>query len=282
VRTFLRIVANVLTALLLPITVGAVHASATFGAVFAPRADASSVAPPPRLYDPAKPTAAVVLGTHGTVASDALAPYEILAASGAFNVYTVAQRAAPVPLSGGLDVVPDMTLAQLDARLGPRHPDLVVVPALRDLGTDAEAPLTGWLRQVAAAGTLMQSVCNGAEVLAAAGLLDGRRATAHWAAVADYAKRYPKVDWFNGPRFVEDGSDRLTTGGILAGIDGTLRVVERLVGPAAAVHAASSIQYGRYVPGPARSLAPVEHSAADAVAVLNAASASTPPRSASH
>src|SRR4051794_16289988 len=91
VRTFLRIVANVLTALLLPITVGAVHASATFGAVFAPRADASSVAPPPRLYDPAKPTAAVVLGTHGTVASDALAPYEILAASGAFNVYTVAQ-----------------------------------------------------------------------------------------------------------------------------------------------------------------------------------------------
>ena len=267
-RTVLRLIAFVLAALLLPIAVGAAHASATFGAVFAPRADTTSVAPPARPYDPAKPTAAVVLGTHGTVASDALAPYEILAATGAFNLYTVAAQATPVPLSGGLDVVPDLTFAQLDAQLGPRHPDLVVVPALRDLGTDAEAPLTGWLRHTAAEGALMQSVCNGAEVLAA--LLDGRHATAHWAAVADYAERFPAVDWVSGPRFVEDGTDRLTTGGILAGIDGTLRVVERLVGPAAAAQAASSVHYGRYVPGPARPLPPVERSGADAVALLNA------------
>src|SRR5690349_4155161 len=248
-RVLLRFLAIVLAALLLPIGVGAAHASATLGAVFRPRADAVAVAPPPRPYDPAKPTAAVVLGTHGTVAADALAPYEILAATGAFNVYAVADRATPVPLSGGLDVVPDLTFAELDARLGARHPDLVVVPAVTDLGTDAQAPLTGWLRHVAAKGGLLQSVCNGAEVLAAAGLLDGRPATAHWAAVDGYAQRYPAGDWVSGPRFVEDGSDRLTTAGILAGVDGTLRAVERLVGPAAAAQAASAIGYRRYVPG---------------------------------
>jgi putative intracellular protease/amidase len=265
----LRVVVGVLVALLVPVAVGAAHATTAFDAVFAPRSDRPAVGAPVRPHDPTRPTAVVVLGTHGTVVSDALAPYEILAATGAFNLYTVAERAAPVPLTGGLDVVPDLTFDQLDARLG-GSPQLVVVPAMADTGTPTAAPVTDWLRRTAARGSLLLSVCNGAELLASAGLLDGRRATAHWAALDDYATAYPATTWLRGVRFVEDGADRVTTAGILAGIDGTLRVVERMLGGPAAARAAAAIGWSHWAPGPARSGPQATQAPADAVALLNA------------
>jgi transcriptional regulator GlxA family with amidase domain len=247
-RTVLRVIVCLLVALLVPVAVGAANATSTLGDVFAPRSDRPAVGAPVRVHDPSLPTAAIVLGAHGTVVADALAPYEILAATGAFNLYTVAETSAPVPLTGGLDVVPDLTFDQLDARLGGAGPQLVVVPAMPDAGT----PVTTWLRRAAAHGSLLLSVCNGAELLASAGLLDGRHATAHWRALDQYAAAYPATTWQRGPRFVEDGTDRVTTAGILAGIDGTLRVVERMLGPAAAARAAAAIGWSRWLPGPAR------------------------------
>ena len=54
-------------------------------------------------HDPGKPTAVILLGSEGANAADVLAPYEVLASSGAFNLYTVAPQRQPVPLTGGLD-----------------------------------------------------------------------------------------------------------------------------------------------------------------------------------
>ena len=105
--------------------------------------------------------------------------FEVLADSGAFNLYTVAPQRRPVPLTGGLDLVPDLSFGQLDQRL-PATPDVIVVPQLPDAGKPSAAPILQWLqRQHAQGDPLLVSVCTGAGVLASAGLLDGRPATSH-------------------------------------------------------------------------------------------------------
>jgi transcriptional regulator GlxA family with amidase domain len=83
-----------------------------------------------------------------------------------------------------------------------------------------------------AVGAVGIAGANAAEVLASAGLLDGRPATSHWLALIGLWSSYPAVRWQDGVRYVDDG-DLITTAGVLSGVDGALRVVERMLGPAA-------------------------------------------------
>jgi transcriptional regulator GlxA family with amidase domain len=269
VKTFLRRVALVLAAvvavLLVPGVGATVAALATFDALNAP-GPARPVPVTAPSHDPAKPTAVVVVGNRGAVVSDTLAPYEILAATGRFNVYTVAPDREPKPLTGGLDLVPDLGFADLAARLGGAAPDLVVVPAMPDSGEPGSEPITTWLREQAARGTQLLSVCNGAAVLASSGLLDGRPATAHWLKLESYASDYPAVQWQRGKRYVDDGNV-VTTAGILSGIDGTLHLVERLAGAGVAADAAKAIGWRHYgTPVPVTTPAAMP----DPVAIFNA------------
>lgn len=89
--------------------------------------------------------------------------------------------------------------------------------------------MRAWVRDQAAAGVPILSVCNGAEVLAASGLLDGLTATAHWSRLGTYAKKYPHVNWVAGKRFVQDGPIT-STAGVTSGIPGALRVMADLAG----------------------------------------------------
>jgi transcriptional regulator GlxA family with amidase domain len=273
-RRAARVVAVVIAVLLLPAGGAAISAGATFGALYEPGPERALPAATPIPHDPAKPTAVVVVGGHGVIVSDVLAPYEILATTGRFNLYTVAPQRRPVPLTGGLDLVPDLTFDDLTARLGGAAPDLVVVPALPDVGEPSTAPVTGWLRAQADRGTQLLSVCNGAGVLASAGLLDGRPATAHWLRIGTFEARYPEVGWERGQRFVDDG-DVVTTGGILSSVDGTLHVVERLFGPAVAADVAAAVGWRHYRADP-----PVNTGIAvpDPAAILNAGYGWNPPR----
>ncbi|QYJ15590.1 hypothetical protein Rxycam_01414 [Rubrobacter xylanophilus DSM 9941] len=193
-------------------------------------------------HDPDKPTAVVLLSNQGSEVTDVLAPYEVLARSGAFNVYAAAPERAPATLSGGLDVLPQLSFAELDRKLEGGDPDVVVVPAMWDVGTPAHRPVAEWLREHAdGTGTLM-SVCDGAEVLADAGLLDGRRATANWANLDRWEARYPDVGWVRGLRYVEDGNVT-TAAGVTSGVSATLRVVRGYVGEEAARELAREIGY---------------------------------------
>ncbi|KRE21282.1 DJ-1/PfpI family protein [Agromyces sp. Soil535] len=263
----LRTVVLVLAALALPAALGAPTVIGTLTALNAPRTDGAS--PPPALvaHDPSKPTAVVVVGDRGAVVSDTLAPYEILATTGEFNVYTVASDSHPVPLTGGLDLVPDLTFAGLENLLG-GSADVVVVPAMPDVGQPTTKPVTDWLATQANGGALLLSVCNGAGVLASAGLLDGRQATAHWLRIDEFERRYPPVDWVRGTRYVDDG-DVISTAGILSGIDGTLRVVERLIGADAAADAAEAIGWPHHHPGGPARMQQADLEASDAVAAFN-------------
>jgi transcriptional regulator GlxA family with amidase domain len=265
-----------LVGLAAPVAVGAVGIAGATGEIYpardpsAPPVPVEAVAVP--AHDPGKPTAVIVLASERANAADVLAPYEVLAATGAFNLYTVAPQRQPVPLTGGLDLVPDLSLGQLDARL-PTGPEVIVVPQLSYLPSGlppSVAAIVQWLRRQHAQGDrLLVGVCVGAEVLAEAGLLEGRPATSHWLGLIGLRRNYPQVGWTEGVRYVDDG-DVITTAGVLSGVDGALRVVERMVGQAAAARAARAVAWPAYHPGGPAAIRRSRPAPPDVVAALSA------------
>jgi len=176
----------------------------------------------------ARPLVAILAAPDGTVATDLLAPYAILAESGAVDVRVVSPTSAPIRLlPGHAWAAPQMTLAEL-GRLRPGGPDAIVVPAMRD---EDDPERAAWLRDQARRGVRIMSICNGALVLAEAGLLDGRQATVHWYSRRNADKTYPKVRWREDVRWVTDGRIT-TTAGISAGEPASLQLLSELAGEA--------------------------------------------------
>lgn len=151
-----------------------------------------------------------------------------------FKLYTVAASTQPIRVSGGMTIVPEH-----DFKTAPK-PDVIVVPALDTEKLPAAA--LDWLRDRQGSVALTMSVCDGAYVLGDAGLLDGRRATAHHGGYGMLAAMYPKVQVIRGVRFVEDGKIA-SSGGLTSGIDLALRVVERYFGRAMAKQTATHLEY---------------------------------------
>jgi transcriptional regulator GlxA family with amidase domain len=98
----------------------------------------------------------------------------------------------------------------------------------------ADAVILDWVRRRAAKARRTASVCTGAFLLAAAGVLDGRRATSHWSHCVELARRYPNIRVEADPIFINDGSV-WTSAGVTAGIDLALALVEQDLGRAAAL-----------------------------------------------
>lgn len=147
--------------------------------------------------------------------------------------------------------------------------DTVIVPSCRDPEAPQPPALVDAVRAAHAAGARVASLCTGAFVLAAAGLLDGRRATTHWAHTALLAERHPAVQVDPGVLYIDDG-DVLTSAGKAAGMDLCLHLVRRDHGTAVANALARTLvvpphrQGGQaqYIP------APVAHGPAHALARL--------------
>ncbi|WP_411565839.1 GlxA family transcriptional regulator [Pseudomonas orientalis] len=115
---------------------------------------------------------------------------------------------------------------------------VLVPPSVGDFSEEQTPPaLLEWLRQQHAAGTVLAGVCIGSIMLARSGLLDGRRATAHWSSAASFAVRYPAVRLEADTPIVDDG-DLITTAGLMAWSELGLRLVERLLGPSIAADTA--------------------------------------------
>jgi hypothetical protein len=99
-----------------------------------------------------------------------------------------------------------------------------------------------WIAEQSGRGARILGVCSGSMVLAAAGLLDGHRATSHWSRLGALKQSHPEVQWLGGLRFVQDGRIT-TTAGVTSGIPGALKVMEDLVGAVEAERVGQLLNY---------------------------------------
>jgi transcriptional regulator GlxA family with amidase domain len=175
----------------------------------------------------------VALCLPGTVAFDLTAPAQAfrLAHDSDFTPHygfsTCSIDGAPVSTTTGFEIGVEAGLGAL------RRADTVVVPGYHAIHEPPPAAATAALRAAARRGARLMSVCTGAFALAAAGVLDGRRATTHWAWAGDLAALHPAVEVVPEVLFVDEG-DILTSAGLSAGIDLSLHVVRRDHGAACA------------------------------------------------
>jgi transcriptional regulator GlxA family with amidase domain len=172
-------------------------------------------------------------------ALDAVGPYEVLSRIPDAQVTFVAEQPGPARTdTGQLGLLADAALAEHP------HPDVVLVPGgPGQIEQMHNEPLLRWLREVHETSTWTVGVCTGSLILAAAGLLDGKRATAHWTALDELGRLGVEVV---RERYVFDGKI-VTTAGVSAGLDMALALAARIAGE----QVAQAIQLGiEYDPRP--------------------------------
>jgi transcriptional regulator GlxA family with amidase domain len=175
----------------------------------------------------------VALCLPGTVAFDLTAPAQAFRLAYAtdftphYGFSTCSVDGAPVSTTSGFEIGVEAGLGTL------RRADTVVVPGFYAIHERPPVEATKALRAAARRGARLMSVCTGAYALAAAGVLDGRRAATHWAWAPDLAARFPEVEVDSEVLYVDEGSV-LTSAGLSAGIDLSLHVIRRDHGAACA------------------------------------------------
>jgi transcriptional regulator GlxA family with amidase domain len=186
--------------------------------------------------DPDAPKNVAILLYEGVQIIDYTGPYEVLGQVRGFRVYTVSETGKTLTTAMGMSVNPKYDFATAPA------PDLLVVP-----GGNAEAAydnprVVDWVRERAASAEYVMSVCNGAFILAKAGLLDGKKATTFYGLIDELRTFAPKTEVVTDQRFVDNGKV-ITTAGLSSGIDGALHLVAKIRGEAKAKAVALHIEY---------------------------------------
>jgi transcriptional regulator GlxA family with amidase domain len=148
-----------------------------------------------------------------------------------FNVFTVSNSLKPVD-ANGLTIVPNYTFDTAP------KPQIIVIPAQGGRSAAQKA----WLLANSSSADVTMSVCTGASMLAAYGLLDGQTATTHHAYQQSMQKKYPAVHFVSGTRFVENGKIA-TAGGLTSGIDLALHIVAGYYGVEMAQATANFLEY---------------------------------------
>jgi transcriptional regulator GlxA family with amidase domain len=154
-----------------------------------------------------------------------------------FEVVTVALDPGDIRARNGLRVMPTCTADELG------HCDILVVPGGQGTRLRMKDRQTlAFLRSASASADFVLSVCTGALLLGAAGLLEGRGATTHWAAIEELRALGSGAEIVKGARIVDNGS-LVVCAGVSAGIDGALYLVERLLGRGQAEATALRMEY---------------------------------------
>ncbi|MGK7951646.1 MAG: DJ-1/PfpI family protein [Xenococcaceae cyanobacterium] len=174
---------------------------------------------------------------------DFAAPFEVFALtselnnSQPFNVFLVAETQRTFKAVNGLQVVPNYEISNCP------NPDILVVPG--GVGTRTQMndqKLINWIQKVSEQAELVMSICTGARLLAKAGLLDSLEITTHHEAYDELRQLVPTATVNERKRYI-DQDKILTTGGISAGIDGSLYVVDKLLGQEIARKTAIYMEY---------------------------------------
>ena len=192
---------------------------------------------------------AIVMFDDG-LSSTAVMPTEILHSAGslwntlhdetphpAFRVRTASVDGKPVKSPYGFEIRPETVIDAIE------YADIVIVPTSGldlDLKLVENSALLPWLRRHHAQGAYVVGVCMGSAYLAAAGLLEDKMATTHWAVADDMAARFPRVRW-HPEYFVTEDQRILCSGGVGSAIDISLYLVEKFCGHEVALHTAKAL-----------------------------------------
>jgi len=176
-----------------------------------------------------------IVALPDTVALDLSIPVGVFSCahlpSGQPNYRVIVCSVDPVVQAGPFSIVANRRLDAL------AEADTIIVPGRSDITADPPAALTAALHSAAVKGTRIASICSGTFTLAAAGLLDGRRATTHWLVADAFQARFPSVQLDADVLYVDEGQI-LTSAGASAGIDLCLYIVAHDLGAAAAADVA--------------------------------------------
>ncbi len=155
-----------------------------------------------------------------------------------FTVYTVSQNGEMITARNGLKVNPDYSIKDLPPV------DILIIPGGKGARENEVKNdiIINWIRQQMKEVKLITSVCTGALLLAKAGLLDGLKATTHWASIQTFKKDFPNVEVMENVKFVDEGHI-ITSAGISAGINMSFHIVKNLLGVEVAEDTAKSMEY---------------------------------------
>lgn len=192
----------------------------------------ASLQPPKR----ARPLIAIIGINDATETTDYLMPYGMLRRANVADVVMLATRPGAVKLYPALTVEPQATVAEFDEG-HPQGADYVIVPAM---SRDNDPVVMQWLKEQTAKGAFIMGVCAGAKVVAAAGLLDGKRATTHWFYRQQLRDKHPSLLYVADRRIVVDRGVATTTG-ISASMPMSLTLIEAMAGRAKAEEVARGL-----------------------------------------
>jgi transcriptional regulator GlxA family with amidase domain len=191
----------------------------------------------------------VILAFENTVASTFTGPLDVFHQAGRlydrlmggseapfFDVRLATLDGKPFETRTGMRVVPHLSVAEAS------RADLVLVSALGSLNPARYPGAVEWLKERADGGADLASVCTGAFLLAATGLLDGKAATTHWAFADSFRHRFPRVD-LHPERILTDEGQFLCSAGFTAAVDLSLYLVERYCGRTVALQGAKAMVY---------------------------------------
>jgi transcriptional regulator GlxA family with amidase domain len=178
------------------------------------------------------PRQVVILAFPDVQSLDVTGPLEVFAgartlieatgrAERGYDVRILSRDGAQLRTSSGLTILPHGDFSDTPARLD----TLIVAGGYGSREASADPATIEWIARTSARARRTASVCTGAFLLAAAGLLDGRRATTHWAAACELARSHPAVSVDPEPIFLRDG-DIWTSAGVTAGMDLALALLE--------------------------------------------------------
>jgi transcriptional regulator GlxA family with amidase domain len=184
----------------------------------------------------------VIVAFNDVQALDVFGPSEVFSTADrqadrrVYEISLAGPSPATIRTSSGLTLAPHDSVDAHDGRI-----DTLIVAGGRGVRAAArDERLVSWLRLAARRSRRVASVCTGAFLLARAGLLDGRRATTHWASCSALQRNYPEIDVDPDPIFVRDGNV-YTSAGVTAGIDLALALVEEDLGPRASLAVARQL-----------------------------------------
>ena len=160
-----------------------------------------------------------------------------------FTVYTVSENGEMITARNGLKVQPDYSIENLPPV------DILIIPGglgARKYEIKNEIVIK-WIRQQMKEVKLMTSVCTGALLLAKAGLLEGLKATTHWASIEKFKNEFKNVEVIENVKFVDEGHI-ITSAGISAGINMAFHIVKNLLGVHVAEDIAKRMEYDISLP----------------------------------